>query len=96
MKYFISKVRYNLGRTHISQLLVHENNNNSIGTGSVWSKDVVVSSIKKGNLFTTVFQKNGTWYIGEDVRAVSNGHSSYLRTDNNNFTSDNLGNLPEF
>lgn len=41
----------------------------------------------------TKYIRYGQWHIGEDVHVVDN---SYLRTDNNNIRSDNLGNLPRY
>ncbi len=45
------------------------------------------------NCTKTKYYRYRTWHEGEDVRVVDN---SYLRSDANKITSDNLGELPEF
>ncbi|MFA7689366.1 MAG: DUF3892 domain-containing protein [Bacilli bacterium] len=41
----------------------------------------------------TKYYRNYWWIIGEDVRVVND---SYLRTDSNNISSDNLSDLPRY
>lgn len=48
---------------------------------------------KNPNQTKTKYYRYGSWTVGEDVRVVGN---SYIRTDSNNFLSDNLGSLPTY
>ncbi len=41
----------------------------------------------------TKYYRNYNWVVGEDVRVVNN---SYLRTDANSISADNLGSLPRY
>lgn len=95
--YGISAVKYNSAGTHIVQVRVHANVNGNVGTAQTWERMEVVSAIEKGNTFVTLLRNSaGNWQLGEDVRIVVINGVKYIRTDNNNTPSDNLGSLPEF
>jgi hypothetical protein len=97
--YLISAVRYSnsLSGRYISHLRVHKDNGDSAGTEESWTKSEVVASINIGNSFITVYKNlNNQWTRGEDIRVVVINNQSYLRTDANNISKDNLENLPEF
>lgn len=96
--YGISAVSYNnKKKTHIEKVKVHEDNGDTIGASSEWSRTKVVSTIEKGKTFVTIFKTaEGKWNKGEDVRIVKVKGTKYIRTDSNKTESDNLRNLPEF
>ncbi|HML23354.1 MAG TPA: DUF3892 domain-containing protein [Aggregatilinea sp.] len=95
--YGISAVRYNNARTHIDLLMVHVDNGDTIAIGKEWKRSDVVLEIERKRTFVTIPKNNDEKYIrGEDVRIVVINGVKYLRTDNNNTPSDNLGSLPEF
>ena len=94
--YLISAVRYDIARTHIDSVQVHQDNGVSVGSPTIWKRSQVVAAIANSYTFVTIYLENNTWKKGEDVRAFRVGSNLYLRTDRNNRASDNLGNLPEF
>jgi hypothetical protein len=96
--YLISGVKYSTGtKTYISNLRVHEDEGDKVGTSSELSKNEVVKKINSNYTFVTIFKNSeGRWSKGEDVRVYSRNGSSYLRTDSNSIEEDNLGELPEF
>ena len=58
------------------------------------TKAQMIDFINKNlNQTKTKYYRYGSWTEGEDVRVVSN---SYIRTDANNYLSDNLGSLPTY
>lgn len=48
------------------------------------------------NVTKTKYKRNGYWVAGEDVRVVRNQNGSYLRTDANSKSEDNLGGIIEY
>jgi len=97
--YLISAVRYDtsLNGRRISQLRVHSDEGESVGTATTWTKKEVVVSINSGQSFKTIYEKSdGKWYVGEDVRVIIIDSEYFLRTDANRIKADNLGELPEF
>lgn len=54
--YGISKVRYNDERTHIVKVKVHEDKGDTIGAGTEWTRNQVVSAIERGKSFVTILR----------------------------------------
>lgn len=95
--YGISKVRYNVERTHIMKVKVHEDKGDSIGVATEWTRNQVVSVIEGGKSFVTILQdSDGRWRKGQDIHIITVNSVKYIRTDQNRTASDNLENLPEF
>ncbi len=58
------------------------------------TKSEMINFINKNpNRTKTKYYRYGRWVEGEDVRVVDN---RYLRTDANNYLTDNLGSLPRY
>jgi hypothetical protein len=94
---YVYAVRYNWLQPYIERVRAYAvNSDGTFGTATEWTRDQVIAAIELGYSFVTVYQQNGTWYIGEDVRVVTVSGVKYLRTDANNIAGDNLGNLPRF
>lgn len=94
--YCISAVRYNTMRTHIDAVWVHQHFGEYLDAGSLWTRLQVVGAIERGFTFSTVTRgSNGNWYQGPPVEIVVVGSQKFLRTDRNQYTTDNLGELPE-
>lgn len=95
--YGISKVRYNSERTYIVKVMVHRDNDTSMGTGTEMTRSQVVSAIDRGTTFVTIlYASDGKWKRGQDVHTVTVNGIKFIRTDRNSRASDNLENLPQF
>lgn len=95
--YLISAVRYDPTHNYISDLMVRQDSEDSVGPSSIWTRNQVVSSIERGYTFVSIYKRrDGKWYKGEDVRVIEIDGVKYLRTDSNHTKQDNLGELPEF
>lgn len=92
----IHAVRFKDGRQHILQVGIFDISGNILVNNRVLNRADVISFLKSRRSIKTIFQKNGVWNWGEDVRIMNYGALEFIRTDNNSHTSDNLGNLPEF
>lgn len=79
----------------IAFLKVHVANDNWLNDWTNWSRQDVVSSIKNGKVFCTVYDSNG-WKQGSKINVIRVNNIDYLRTDSNLFAKDNLDNLPDF
>jgi hypothetical protein len=94
--YGISKVRYNEKHQHIVKVKARVDNGDSIGPPTEMTRETVVKKLKDGETFVTIPLKDGKFTKGEDVRIVKVNGVEYIRTDQNQKESDNLGELPEF
>jgi hypothetical protein len=86
----ITAVHYDAKHTHIVEVIAHDT---FAGTKVKISRQKVIQDMKNGSKVTTA---------GKDLKPqadvkirIING-VEYLRTDNNDNPSDNLGNLPEY
>lgn len=95
--YLISAVRYNSEHTHIVQVAVHPDNGDTVGARSVLTRQEVISAIKNGYTFCTIY-KDGSdkWQQGQKVIIIKVNGVDYIKTTDNGKASDNLENLPEF
>lgn len=95
--YGISAVKYNNKGTHIEYAKVHIDNGDTIGTANVWTRETVVSQLEKNYSFVTIIKnKDDKWDLGAKVEIIKVNGLKYIRTDRNNFASDNLEDLPKF
>lgn len=95
--YGISAVRFNNAHTHIDRVRVHTDNGETIGTGSEYARADIVSAIKNGTTFVTIFKgNNGNWNKGQPVYIIKVNGAEYIKTVDNGKAVDNLDNLPEF
>jgi len=99
MTNLVSAVRYLDTKTkeRISELRVHEDQVNNVGTASEWTKTKVINSIESGNTFYTIYKGNdGKYQRGAEINVITVEEKKFLRTDANKIKEDNLGELPEF
>lgn len=94
--YCISRVRYNEKHSHIVKVEAMPDNGENLGTKVEFTREDVVAKIDRGTTFVTVTSNDGKWKKGEDVRIVRINGVKYIRTDQNQKESDNLGALPEY
>lgn len=94
--YCISRVRYNEQHSHIVKVEGMPDNDDELGTKVEFLREDVVSKIGRGITFVTVTLNEGKYCKGEDVRIVRINSVNYIRTDQNQKESDNLGALPEY
>lgn len=94
--YLISKVKYDAKHNYITDLYIHKDAGDKVGSGEVYSRQAVISAILKGTTFNTIYKENNKWTNGAKVEVVKIDGINYLRTDTNDVKKDNLGELPEF
>ncbi len=95
--YCISEVRYTTEHAHISNVKVHTDNLDTIGSANEWTRSQVLHAIDEGKTFVTIIRNSeGKWSKGQDVHIVIVNNTRYIRTDKNSKAADNLENLPEF
>ncbi len=95
--YLISAVRYNTEHTHITDLYVHEDKEDSVGKGEIYSRQEIVDKINCGISVITIFKNTeGKWNKGQKVSVINVNGIQYLKTIDNGREEDNLENLPEF
>ncbi|AXW50040.1 hypothetical protein CJO91_20035 (plasmid) [Ralstonia solanacearum] len=95
--YLIFAVRFNAKRTHIDQVRVAVDNGDTVGATSEHDRQTIVSAIKNGTTFVTIYKNaGGNWDKGKQVYIVPISGSEYLKTIADNKLVDNLDNLPEF
>lgn len=92
----ISRVRYNDKHSHIVKVEAMPDNGENLGTKVEFTREDVVAKIDRSITFVTITLKDGKWQKGEDVRIVRINGVKYIRTDQNQKESDNLGALPEY
>lgn len=97
-RYAITQKKMNDQGTHITEVEVREVKGTKIGFQPlIWSRDEVVSAIKADHPVITILRKESPkWAKGENVHVVEVNGTEYLRTDQNQEASDNLGALPNF
>lgn len=94
--YGIFAVQYDQEHNHIIQVKAAFDHKTFFGPLSDLQRQNVINLIKGGITFVTVYKEGINFRRGEDVRIVRINNIEYIRTDNNNTTKDNLGNLPEY
>jgi hypothetical protein len=95
--YCISAVRYNSTGNHIEKVQVCEDYGKTLGNFEEWLRSNVISSLANNKTFVTLLMNEGGSYSrGVDVHEVDVNGTKYIRTDKDQTTQDNLGNLPTF
>lgn len=95
--YGISAVRFNARHTHIDQVQVTQDQGDSFGPSSTARRDDVVSAIRRGVKFVTIFRSaTNQWNRGQPVFVDRINGIDFLKTVPNGKPIDNLDNLPEF
>ena len=93
--HLISAIRYSPDHKYITELVQHEDENDSISEGAIVNKLDVTDGIKKGKIYMTIFNSNDNWKIGEKIKVFMVDGEVFIRTDKNKVERDNLGLLPE-
>ena len=93
--HLISAIRYSPDHKYITELVQHEDQNDSISEGTIVKKLDVTDAIKKGKIYMTIFNSNDNWKIGEKIQTFMVEGEVFIRTDKNKVERDNLGLLPE-
>lgn len=94
----VERVRYSGTRTAIAELLIHRCETNDSMTQLGWyTRHSIIDHIKSGQKYMTIQidRQSNTWHKGADIHVVRTSSGEYLRTDQNQISADNLGNLPE-
>jgi hypothetical protein len=95
--YCISAVRYNSTGNHIEKVQVCEDYGKTLGNFEEWLRSNVISSLNNNKTFVTIIMnEGGSCSRGVDVHGVNVDGTKYIRTDKDQTTQDNLGNLPRF
>ena len=95
--YGISAVRFNARHTHIDQVQITPDQGAQFGPSSTHQRDDVVSAIRRGVKFVTIFRGAGNnWQRGQPVFIDRINGVDFLKTVPNGKPIDNLDNLPEF
>jgi hypothetical protein len=94
--YTISSVRFNPAHTHIDQVQVRPDNGDNLGPSTTQQREAIVSLLKRGVTFTTIFRNNDQWHKGQPVFIDRVNGIEYIKTVPNGKAIDNLDNLPEF
>jgi hypothetical protein len=69
--YLISKVEYNDKETHITRVLSHPDNGDTVGDGVDLTRSIVVSRLGGGSTFATIYWgSDNKWKRGANVRVV--------------------------
>lgn len=94
--YLISKVRYNTAHTHITDVIVHVDNGDTVAAGVSQSRQWIVDRINVGYVFCTIFLVMETGKKGQEVVKDRVNGVDYITTKPNRTAKDNLENLPEY
>ncbi|QNN44494.1 DUF3892 domain-containing protein [Pedobacter roseus] len=94
--FYVTAIRHSSDPAFISHILIHSpNGKGRMNKGVILSKADVINHLENGHEFkTAVFNySTGQWNNGADIGTVRIGLTTYLRTDKDSTTKDNLGNL---
>lgn len=92
--YLISKVRYD-SENLISAVIRHQDTNLGITYGESVDRSIIVSDIKNGLSYMTIYNGKNSWKKGHKIQTFSIQGSLYFRIDGNKVKLDYLGDLPE-
>ena len=93
--YLISEVSYDSEHL-ISIALRHQETEQGITKGKPIDRLTIVSDIKNGFLYITIYSGKNSWKKGHRIHTFSIDGTPYLRIDSNKVKLDYLGDLPEF
>ena len=96
--YCIHEVRYDTDHKRIVKVKAKEDKGEELGSSEILTRQKVISNIKDGIEYITVFKKDGenSWSKGKKVIIVTVDNVEYIKTESNEKKVDNLENLPEF
>lgn len=95
--YLISKVRYNDKHTHITDVMVHVDNGDTVGDGTSYKREWVIEKINgKKSFYTILKDTDNKWKKGQEVIKDRVNGVDYITTKPNGSARDNLENLPEY
>ncbi len=95
--YYIEKVRYNKKHDRIVWVSVRENSQNKLGGSYNMVRAKILSLIKGGKQFMTIFRnEEGKYRKGQRVAVVPMQGVDYIRTDATPGEGDQLENVPEY
>src|SRR2546426_994387 len=95
--YCIGAVRFNSAHTHIDSVSAAPDNGATLGPWQEYTRATIISAIKRGTTFVTVFKAaDGSYRKGQPVYVVVIRGVEYIKTVNNGRAEDNLDDLPEF
>jgi hypothetical protein len=95
--YGISDVHFNNPHTHIDRVKARPDNGDTIGAAADHARADIVSGIKRGVTYVTIFKnKEGNWSKGQPVYVIKIGGTEYIKSVDNGKAVDNLDNLPEY
>jgi hypothetical protein len=90
--YLISHVRKN-NAGGITQVLLHEDFGETVGSGSIKTEAEVITLLKKGQTVKTIMWRYPRWLEGANVSYIKGGNGEFLRTDRDKTAEDNLDNM---
>ncbi len=95
--FYIEKVRYNKGHTRIVWVSIREDKGPKLGGSYNMVRRQMVSLIRKGKQFMTIFRnEEGKYRRGQKLAVIRVKGMEYLRTDEDIQENDRLQDLPEF
>ena len=92
--YLISAVKYDSNKK-IIQVRQHKDTGETIEAGQLIDRTTLTDNLKKGMSYSTVFNSNSNWKIGDKIQCIRIGGDFSIRTDLNKVEFDNLKFLPE-
>lgn len=92
----IDMVQYDSRHTQIESVRYRFDKGDTVGNEAHWiSRRDVISQIKSGTTFCTIFSEGGKWKQGSFVKIVTIGGEEFIKTYADQTQKDNLENLPE-
>ena len=92
--FVISQVNYDSCHL-IFKALRHKDSLNGIDDGTLVDRLTIISDIKNGLNYITVYSGLSSWKRGHKIRILKTDDQFYIRIDDNKVKLDNLGDLPE-
>ncbi len=93
--HLISAIRFSPDHKYITELVQHDDEDDSISEGTIVKKLDVTDAIKKGKSYMTIYNSKDNWKIGEEIHSFMVEGEVFIRADKNKVSRDNLGLLPE-
>jgi hypothetical protein len=95
--YLVSGVRTSPDPKYIDLVECHSDFGCVVCENMTLSRTDLIVNIRKGVTYATVFRTAiGKWRKGQELRLININGEEFLRSDNKNEASDNLGDVPEF
>lgn len=96
--FLIYEVRFDTTRTRIVRLRLAIDTGHAVDESGEYLRDDVMSAIKSGSTFATVFQdpNTGDWALGDHVFLSAMNGIEYVKTVEGASQADDLGGIPLF